>query len=396
MMKKFTILSLCLALAGSLSAQLNGNGYYRIRNAATGRYISLVNNKVDSQNKDMWQVANSGSHVYALKTTKPFSKVVSDPGSILYIEQSSDGYILRGQGMDTQALTGRYLKIYNSRNVADAYWLYATESGTAVYLKDTQDALDNTGNTGYVLVSTSRAEAEVDWNLVPVDDDDQFLGIMPEVSVGGKHYATIYAGFPFSLSAGMKAYYVKQVETAAAELAEVTESVIPAATPVIIECSSENPADNKLTLLTGQQAALQGNLLKGLYFSYVMMSVRGGEATTDLANQLRNVVPYDAETMRVLGEVDGALGFVKASDLKYLPANKAYLTVPATAADQLKLLNAEDFAAGINAVEVVGQSGAQKNVGVFTLTGVRLRSDASTEGLSNGLYIVNGKKVMVK
>ena len=395
-MKKFTFLSLCLALAGSMSAQLNGDGYYRIRNAATGRYISLVNNKVDSQNKDIWQVANSGSHVYALKTTKPFSQVVSDPGSILYIEQGADGYVLRGQGMDTRALTGRYLKIYSSRTVSDAYWLYATESGTAVYLKDKEDALDSTGNTGYVLVSTSRTEAELDWYLVPVDETEQFLGITPEVSIGDKHYATIYAGFPFSLSAGMKAYYVKNVETAAAELAEVTEEVIPAETPVIIECSSENPADNKLTLLTGQPAALQGNLLKGLYFSYVKMSFSGGEATTNLAQELRNVVPYDAETMRVLGEVDGTLGFVKATDLTYLPANKAYLTVPATAADQLKLLNAEDFAAGINAVEVVGQSGAQKNVGVFTLTGVRLRSDASTAGLSNGLYIVNGKKVMVK
>ena len=391
-MKRLFFTSLCLALVNIVNAQLSGDGYYRIQNAATGRYISLVNNKVDSQNKDMWQVANTGAHIYALKTTKPFSQVVSDPGSIFYIAQGTDGYILRGQGMDTKDLTGRYLKIYNSRNTSNAYWLYATESGTAVYLKDRDDALDNSKNTGYVLASTSRSEAEIDWNLIPINPTDQYIGITPEFSIGDKHYATIYAGFPFAISDGMKAYYVKNISISKAELAEITETEIPAGTPVILECSSTNPADNRLTLLTNQPQVIQDNILQGLYFSYVKMSMSGGEATTDLARQLRNVTPYDAETMRVLGEVDGKLSFVTASDLTYLPANKAYLTVSSTADDNIQLVSADDFAASLTSIDDT----LQLSRGVFTLTGVRLRSDSSIEGLPNGMYIINGKKVLVK
>ena len=346
-MKRLSFILLGTLFTSIVYAQLNGDGYYRIRNSHTNRYISIVNNKVDSQNKSLWQVTNGGAHLYALKTMKPFSRVVSDPGSIIYISSAPDGYVLRAQGLDTKNLTGgRYLKIYNSRTKTGAYWLYATDSGTAAYLKDKEDILDYTGNTGYALANTSRTEPEVDWDLLPIDGEDQYVGITPEVSIGNKHYATIYASFPFVLSAGMKAYYVKQTSRTMAEMAEVSGNTIPAATPVIIECNSTDPAVNRVTLLTNYSGTIQNNILKGIYFSFVMQSINGGESTTDLANELRNVVPYDPTTMRVLGVVDGELGFVTATDMPYLPANKAYLTVSTDAAETLKLVDEETFAQG--------------------------------------------------
>lgn len=397
-MRKFFLTILCFIplMSISLKAQLNGDGYYRIQNAHTERYISIVNNKVDSQNKDIWQIANSGAHIYALKTMKPVLDVVSDPGTIMYIIKDGNGYILKAQGMDTKELTnGRELKIYDSRTKAGTYWLYASESSTSVYLKDHDDVLDDTGNIGYALASTSRSEDEVNWNLLPMDGTKEYFGITPEICIDNQYYATLYASFPFMLSDGMKAYYVKNVEGAFAEYVEVAGNIIPAETPIIIECVSSNPADNKVSLLINQQPVIYENLLKGIYFSYVMQSVHGGEAVTDIAMQLRNVIPYDAETMRVLGDVDGCLGFVKTSDLTYLPANKAYLPVSSMAADNIKLVNSDDFAASINALESVQPLDVQKK-GVFTLTGVRLRSDSSIVGLPNGMYIINGKKVLIK
>ena len=392
-MKRLFLMMLCASLVSIVHAQLNGDGYYRIRNAHTGRHISIVNSKVDSQNKSLWQVANGGAHIYALKTMRPVSRVISDPGSILYISQNSEGYVIRGQGLDTKNLTGgRYLKIYNSRSKTGAYWLYGTDSGTAAYLKDNEDIVDDSGNTGYVLANTSRTEPEVDWELLPIDGANEYFGITPEMTLGGKHYTTIYASFPFVLSAGMKAYYIKNTGDVIAEIAEMEGSTVPAATPVILECSSTDPAVNRVTLLTDYSGVLQGNQLRGVYFSYVMQSIHGGEATTDLANELRNVVPYNPMTMRVLGVVDGKLSFVTASDLTYLPANKAYLTVLPDAAEVLELVNADVFASIVTTVanpESVRQ-------GVFTLSGIRLRSDDSVEGLPRGLYIVNGKKTIVR
>lgn len=387
---------ICAAFFNLAHAQLNGDGYYRIRNAHTGRYISVVNNKVDSQNKSLWQVANGGAHIYALKTMKPFSRVVSDPGSIIYIEKNgNDGYILRGQGLDTKNLTGgRYLKIYSSRTKDGAYWLYATDSGTSAYLKDKEDILDEIGNTGYALANTSRTEPEVDWELLPIPENggEQYFGIMPEVNIGDKYYTTMYAGFPFVLGEGMKAYYIKNTGDIIAEIAEVSGTIIPAATPVILECSSADPEINRVTLLSNYSGTVQGNKLKGIYFSYVMMSINGGESTTDLANELRNVIPYDPMTMRVLGNVEGTLGFVTAQDLTYLPANKAYLTVAANAAENLKLVDADTFAG----IYTITEKSEMNRQGVFTLTGIRLRDDSSTRGLSNGLYIIDGKKIVVK
>lgn len=343
-MKRVSFILLCLLLSCFANAQLTGDGYYRIRNAHTGRYLSVVNSKVDSQNKSLWQVTNGGAHIYALKTLSPFSKIVSDPGSIIYIAKDADGYTLRSQGLDTKNLTGgRNLKIYNSRTLTGAYWLYATDSGTAAYLKDKDDILDRTKNTGYALANTSRSEAEVDWELLPIDNAGQYFGITPDICIGNKYYTTIYTGFPFVLSDKMKAYYVKNINKTKAQIVEVPGTTIPAGVPVIIECSSAEPADNRITLLTNSNIKIQDNLLKGIYFSYVMQSINGGEATTDLAKELRNVVPYDPQTMRVLGQIDGELCFVTAKDLTYLPANRAYLIVNADAAETLKIVDEEAF-----------------------------------------------------
>lgn len=392
-MKRLSLMLLCTAFATLVHAQLNGDGYYRICNAHTGRYVSIVNSKVDSQNSSLWQIANGGAHIYALKTMKPFSRVVSDPGSIIYISQASDGYVLEGQGLDTKNLTGgRYLKIYGNASTNGSYWLYATESGTSAYLKDKEDIVDYSGNTGYALANTSRTEPESLWDILPIDGAEQYFGITPEVSISGKHYATVYASFPFVLSDGMKAYYVKNTAYAMAELVEIAGATVPAATPVIIECSSIDPAVNRVTLLTSSPASIQDNKLEGIYFCYVMQSVHGGEATSNLANELRNVVPYDPATMRVLGKKDNKLCFVTATDLTYLPANKAYLTVPADWAETLELVDGDTFAAGITTPTSKAEPCKQ---GIFTLTGVRLPY-TTKENLPAGVYIIDGKKTVVK
>ena len=47
--------------------------------------------------------------------------------------------------------------------------------------------------------------------------------------------------------------------------------------------------------------------------------------------------------MRVLGTAsDGSLAFVKATNLKYIPSNTAYITVSASAPDVLKVSTGEE------------------------------------------------------
>jgi hypothetical protein len=124
----------------------------------------------------------------------------------------------------------------------------------------------------------------------------------------------------------MEAYYVDNINetTGKVHVKEITGGV-PASTPVIVKCSAQTPASNKLDVGASTSGSASGNQLTGVYFC----NPNAGAAHT-------NVKEYDPTTMRVLGTAsDGSLAFVKDNSLQYIPANTAYITVSASAPDVL-------------------------------------------------------------
>jgi hypothetical protein len=166
---------------------------------------------------------------------------------------------------------------------------------------------------------------------------------------------------------------------------EITDGKVPAATPVIFECSSENASDNRLTLVTENRAALTDNQLRGVYFNFSSASA-----------EKRNQVTYDSKTMRVLGKMsDGSLGFVTNTKLSTIPANTAYIVVPEDAEAEIKLVPESDYTVGVE--DVVADGDDNKPFNIYSTTGVLVRQNAtSTEGLPAGIYISNGRKIVVK
>ena len=80
-------------------------------------------------------------------------------------------------------------------------------------------------------------------------------------------------------------------------------------------------------------------------------------------------------------------------EVSAIPANTAYLKVSAGTPDELPLITAEEYAAGINGVKLDSNTASD----ITTLSGVTVRKKAtSTAGLSPGVYIWNKKKVVVK
>ena len=76
-----------------------------------------------------------------------------------------------------------------------------------------------------------------------------------------------------------------------------------------------------------------------------------------------------------------------------IPPNTAYLKVPAGSPDELPLITAEDYYAGISGVTIDGNDASD----IITLSGMTVRKKATTtEGLRPGVYIWNKKKVVVK
>jgi hypothetical protein len=98
-------------------------------------------------------------------------------------------------------------------------------------------------------------------------------------------------------------------------------------------------------------------------------------------------VDYDVFSMRILGEEGGKLVFKTGDEnLDYMPANKAYLSVPLSAAAVLTT----DGSTAIQGVKT--ETTAEQTKGIFTLNGVRLPDNAT---LQKGVYIKDGKKIVI-
>ena len=241
--------------------------------------------------------------------------------------------------MDTYKLSGLYLKIHSSYEVEGAYYLYGTKVvAGAPMTRYIKEAYNSAFNFYYMATEIKRNINSCSWNLIPVtESESQYFGVKPEIEVGGKYYTTLYTSFAYQLSTGMKAYYIKHNNEEMAEMTEIEGGLIPEATPVIIECTSNKVADNKLTPLSSTSKSNIQNTLKGVYFCNVIKWAMDDEE--EIVHPNWNTTKYDAAKMRILGNINGKLGFVKADNLRYLPANKAYLPVQANASSNIELVD---------------------------------------------------------
>ncbi len=384
-------MSVLWTIALMAHAQYDGNGYYRVQNTKTERYIEVLDDR------GSLDFSTTDADLNALKTYAGFESVVSNPASIIYTESHSGGYILYSQGTDTYSIVEQYLKLYDNKD--GTYKAYATNSGLTKYIIDEDDVY----SPGYVLTG-GRSAATGNWYLNPVNNttEDFYFGITPDTFVGSSNYKMFYASFPFNFeSSGMTAYYIDRTDmaedgTAYASMKEVTATTIPAATPVIISCSATHPSDNRLNLVTSSAKTYSDNLLTGVYFcNDVLLDVH------------RNVVDNNPETMRVLGVTsDGELGMIlrSTSDMPYIPANTAYLTVTKYFPADVKLVAEGDYERvleehggkstdGISAISSDGSA----TTGVYTILGTKIcEGNTLPAGLPAGVYIVGGRKVVVR
>ena len=181
----------------------------------------------------------------------------------------------------------------------------------------------------------------------------------------------------------MKAYAVDTETDATCTLKDIG-STIPAKTPVVIACAGDKAADNKITPLETTAGSAGANYLKGVMFCYPVLNSSGAEKRS---NAYWNTVDHDVLSMRVLGEEGGKLVFKTGSeDLDYMPANRAYLAVPLSAAAVITT----DGSTAIKGVK--SETTAEQTKGIFTLNGVRVPENAT---LQKGVYIKDGKKIVI-
>lgn len=334
----------------------------------------------------------------ALLTKKNWDDVSTDPGTIFYIEnKGGDQYNIIGQGSSLYKIINYYirLKYYESANV---YRAWQSKSGGTVYLSD-EHKYTLGKDTGYVDNNTN---ATLNWKITAVDNVDNYLGVKPTISANGKYYASYYAGFPFSVaSPNMKVYYISSIDEkeGTATYKELT-GIIPASTPVIIECGSKNPAENKLKPELTNPTAVKDNIMKGVYFCAGLRRTAHFTSTK-----------FEPTTMRLLSvDENGSLVFnndeanaytvmikegtsrpYKYPYIKAVPHNTGYLPVSTKCPKSLKLVKETT---GISNITLDNDN---KPANVYNMEGKIVKENAtSVEGLPEGIYIFKNKKYVVK
>ncbi len=376
-MKRVIISALVSIFTPTLAtAQLSGNGFYRVQNNASQRYITINDDIIGQVN-----TSSTTADLSNIVTWRGFDYVKSNPASIIYIESVSGKYNLSAQGTSVYKIAGgrAYVDIKDQGN--GTYSFSVSYSGAQVYLYDDTKSNDKGG----VRQSSSNQDYRY-WKLLPINTSDNYLGLQPTVQVGDSYYGTLYADYAFKrVSDGIKIYYINAEDEGRCRLKEITSEVIPAATPIIFKCSSNDPAQNMVMPVTDEAEKPTDNYLAGTYFA----------STT---NKHKEFVEYDDATMHVLGVgADGQLSFVtaKSTDLvndgQHIPMNTCWLRLFNNLTGEFTVLDESQYA-GISTINTDKEIGTSKQ-GTFSLSGVRINDSRQ---LKPGIYIQNGKKMVIK
>jgi hypothetical protein len=239
------------------------------------------------------------------------------------------------------------------------------------------------------------------WAIEALDEQANIFGLNDGAQAdlttgGGSFYQTLYVDFPFevsSLNPDVKVWYAEPVNLTQVSPTqwEITmtqlQGVVPAGTPVLVEFPTQAQDKTVLVPVVAESEPVEGNLLQGTIILNTNLGVTSEEAIT--ASDKKAQASYDPSTQYLFGygKENNALGFYTGENIKYLRSNRAYFdkTLFPNVSGSIKLNFGDKV---VDAIDVINAQNTVKNV--YDLSGRRV------ENPTTGLYIVNGKKVLVK
>ena len=347
----------------SLTLNMPADGtYMRIQSAKHNTYLSSVNSTSNTSRAAFVTDADASTVFYykdgkllAVNTASYLGYTdVTDNRPFAYYRPDNAATEVQFTTAATGA-AGQYSIKYN-KNSDGTYnrWLYGQYKNNAYYTDAASD-LATTTDKGY------------DFNLVALTDDE--VAALPsfEVNVSAAGYATMFLDYAANIPAEAEVYVATKAENDYVTLEQVT-GVLPANTGVIIKAEEGRYT---FTSPTSGRATITSNMLSG---SATQVDITPAENTTYyiLAMGSKGIGLYP----------DALEGGTFRNN-----ANKAYLPIVTAAGAAQSTGYRFDFEGTTNIEEI--ESETEKNV-IYDLTGRRVETPAK------GIYIINGKKVLVK
>ena len=242
-----------------------------------------------------------------------------------------------------------------------------TTNATEDHIYEIAEAFQAVGNI-YTLKVTNANNTQIT-KIVVYAKDETIAGAINIATEEG--FGTFYTDKNYVLPQGLTAFGYTSIDgnTLTKSVEYVAGDIVPANTAVVVK-----GAKGSYNYYNTEEAAtktIERNLLKGV--------------TTDTRFEATSGVKRYILTRAD----DGILAFYRTNTGNInVKANRAYLEVPTAMA--VASFSLEGSATGINNVVTI----AAKQ-GIYTISGVRLNA-TTTKGLPAGIYIVDGKKVIVK
>lgn len=193
-------------------------------------------------------------------------------------------------------------------------------------------------------------------------------------------YGTYYTEDAFVMPEGVTGYTItdKNGESLTLNAVYPANEVVPAKTALVLKATEELTANKEYTytIVNSTAVAPTDNLLHGSV-AEAMTNVKGAKAYYKLANDEVDHLGF------YYGAENGA-AFTNG-------AHKAYLAVKTETLSQMRGFSFDSMTTGIN--HVVANAEHAKSTVIYDLNGRRVNS---LNAAAKGVYIVNGKKVIVK
>ena len=288
-------------------------------------------------------------------------KITVETDAIVYFTPVNGGYAISNSEGEYifKTNTGSWdnYGLANTAELANAYVISVNPVEGGYTLNGPNGSLGtDTAETGAV-VYANKGEGNTD---KPGNYIWAITEYAPTVTVSEALYATYVTPFDVEFGNEVEAYIVSGLneDNTVATLTTITEA--PKGTPVVIKAAK---ADTYELKVVAEAEEVTGNLLK----------VATGEET--------------GAGFYVLANLNKGVGFYALDTDVKVPAGKAYLNVPAGNGIKFIGFEGNGDATGIQGVENAAEV---ENGAIYNLAGQRVQNP------TKGIYIVNGKKVLVK